>query len=49
MSTVPPTEKARATRAALVRSAGEMFEREGYAAVALRDVGSTWEICVVGG
>lgn len=38
MSAVPPTAKARATRAALVRSAGEMFEREGYGAVSLRDV-----------
>ena len=38
MSAEPPTEKARATRAALVRSAGAMFERSGYGAVALRDV-----------
>jgi len=38
MSAVPPTEKARATRAALVQSAGAMFEREGYGGVALRDV-----------
>jgi len=38
MAANPPTEKARATRAALVRSAGEMFEREGYGAVSLRDV-----------
>lgn len=38
MSAIPPTEKARATRAALVRSAAEMFERQGYGAVALRDV-----------
>lgn len=34
----PSTEKARATRAALVRSAAQMFEREGYGAVTLRDV-----------
>lgn len=34
----PPTEKARATRAALVRSAAEMFERAGYGGVSLRDV-----------
>jgi len=40
MAAIPPTEKARATRAALVRSAGEMFEREGYGAVSLRDVAS---------
>jgi AcrR family transcriptional regulator len=38
VSAEPPTEKARATRAALVRSAAELFEREGYGAVALRDV-----------
>lgn len=38
MAAIPPTEKARATRAALVRSAGEMFEREGYGVVSLRDV-----------
>jgi TetR/AcrR family acrAB operon transcriptional repressor len=40
MAAIPPTEKARATRAALVRSAGDMFEREGYGAVSLRDVAS---------
>jgi len=38
MAAIPPTAKARTTRAALVRSAGEMFEREGYGAVSLRDV-----------
>jgi TetR/AcrR family acrAB operon transcriptional repressor len=38
VSTGPPTEKAQATRAALVRSAGMMFESHGYGGVALRDV-----------
>lgn len=39
MSATPPvTEKARATRARLVRSAGGMFERAGYGGVSLRDV-----------
>ena len=38
MTAVPPTEKARATRAALVRSAGELFEASGYGAVSIRDV-----------
>jgi AcrR family transcriptional regulator len=38
MAATPPTDKARATRAALVRSAAEMFERAGYGAVSLRDV-----------
>jgi AcrR family transcriptional regulator len=38
MTAVPPTEKARATRAALVRSAGELFETSGYGAVSIRDV-----------
>jgi AcrR family transcriptional regulator len=40
MTAVPPTEKARATRAALVRSAGELFEASGYGAVSIRDVAS---------
>ena len=35
---VPPTPKARATRAALVRSAGDLFEASGYGAVSIRDV-----------
>jgi AcrR family transcriptional regulator len=34
----PPTEKARATRAALIRSAGEYFVDEGYGAVSVRDL-----------
>jgi AcrR family transcriptional regulator len=34
----PPTEKARATRAALIRSAGECFVDEGYGAVSVRDL-----------
>jgi TetR/AcrR family acrAB operon transcriptional repressor len=34
----PPTPKARATRAALVRSAGDLFEASGYGAVSIRDV-----------
>jgi AcrR family transcriptional regulator len=38
MTAVRPTEKARATRAALVRSAGELFEASGYGAVSIRDV-----------
>jgi AcrR family transcriptional regulator len=38
MTAVPPTEKARATRAALVRSAGDLFEASGYGAVSIRDV-----------
>lgn len=38
MSAVPATEKARATRAALIQSAAAMFEHAGYGAVALRDV-----------
>lgn len=38
MSVVPATEKARATRAALVRTAGERFEESGYGAVSIRDV-----------
>ncbi|MFA5884948.1 MAG: helix-turn-helix domain-containing protein [Acidimicrobiia bacterium] len=38
MTAVPPTAKARATRAALVRSAGELFEESGYGAVSIRDV-----------
>lgn len=38
MAATPPTEKARATRTALVHSAAEMFERQGYGAVSLRDV-----------
>jgi AcrR family transcriptional regulator len=40
MTAVPPTEKARATRAALVRAAGELFETSGYGAVSIRDVAS---------
>jgi AcrR family transcriptional regulator len=38
MTAVPPTEKARATRAALVRSAGALFEASGYGAVSVRDL-----------
>ena len=38
MTDVPPTAKARATRAALVRSAGELFAGSGYGAVSIRDV-----------
>ncbi|MFM8302866.1 MAG: TetR family transcriptional regulator [Actinomycetota bacterium] len=38
MTAVPTTDKARATRKALVRSAGAMFEESGYTAVAVRDV-----------
>jgi len=38
MTAVPSTEKARATRAALIRSAGELFEASGYGAVSIRDV-----------
>ena len=38
MTNVPPTPKARATRAALVRSAGDLFEASGYGAVSIRDV-----------
>lgn len=38
MAAIPPTAKARATRAALVRAAAEMFEHKGYGAVSLRDV-----------
>jgi AcrR family transcriptional regulator len=34
----PPTEKARATRAALIESAGEYFVEEGYGAVSVRDL-----------
>jgi AcrR family transcriptional regulator len=34
----PPTEKARATRAALIRAAGESFVDEGYGAVSVRDL-----------
>jgi AcrR family transcriptional regulator len=34
----PPTEKARATRAALIRFAGEYFVDEGYGAVSVRDL-----------
>ena len=33
-----PTPKARATRAALVKSAGECFVDEGYGAVSVRDL-----------
>jgi TetR/AcrR family acrAB operon transcriptional repressor len=35
---LPQTPKARATRAALVRSAGDLFEESGYGAVSIRDV-----------
>jgi AcrR family transcriptional regulator len=38
MTDVPPTPKARATRAALVQSAGDLFEASGYGAVSIRDV-----------
>lgn len=38
MSAVPATDRARATRAALVRAAAEQFEESGYGAVSLRDV-----------
>ena len=38
MTTDPVTDKARATRAAFVRSAGEMFEASGYGAVSIRDL-----------
>ena len=41
MTAVPPTEKARATRAALVRSAGELFAASGYGAVSIRDVAAS--------
>ena len=34
----PPTEKARATRAALIKSAGDCFVDEGYGAVSVRDL-----------
>ena len=34
----PPTEKARATRAALIESAGACFVDEGYGAVSVRDL-----------
>jgi AcrR family transcriptional regulator len=34
----PPTAKARATRAALIRFAGEYFVDEGYGAVSVRDL-----------
>jgi AcrR family transcriptional regulator len=37
-SSGPPTEKARATRAALIRSAGEYFVDEGYGGVSVRDL-----------
>jgi AcrR family transcriptional regulator len=38
MTAVPPTEKARATRGALVQSAAELFEASGYGAVSIRDL-----------
>jgi len=38
MTTEPVTDKARATRDRLARSAGAMFEAEGYGAVSLRGV-----------
>ena len=38
LDAVPPTEKARATRAALVRSAAALFVEQGYGAVSIRDL-----------
>ena len=38
MSAVTPTDKARATRAALVRTAAARFEESGYGGVSIRDV-----------
>jgi AcrR family transcriptional regulator len=38
MDGVRPTEKARATRAALIKSAGDCFVDEGYGAVSVRDL-----------
>ena len=38
MTAAPQSEKARATRAALVRSASDMFEESGYGAVSVRDL-----------
>ena len=38
MTAVPLTDKAQATRDALVRSAGELFEASGYGAVSVRDL-----------
>lgn len=38
MTAAPTSEKARATRAALVRTASEMFEESGYGAVSVRDL-----------
>jgi AcrR family transcriptional regulator len=37
-SSGPPTEKARATRAALISTAGEYFVDDGYGAVSVRDL-----------
>ena len=38
MTTLPLTQKARTTRAALVRSAYELFIEQGYSAVSVRDL-----------